>query len=184
MTSRRRRNLPSLLVPAVLAGMVAFGLLPHAARANRSPRKPRIYVAGCSEPLFAPHSFEFVCGSEPDPPPTPRALGLVYRHYGSTVAVASGWLRVCLVGAPQQLHVCPYGYPQPAEESRHTYPASFRFFDVISCTGGITGFGTHFYYGEFSYTFAGLPWTTRPRPFTDAGGPDQQPKCRPAHLAE
>jgi hypothetical protein len=183
MTHERRCNLATLLIGAALAGTIALALLPSAGRAKGAPGNPRIYVAGCSQPFFAPRSFAFECSSAVDPPPTPHAYGLTYRRYGAAVALASGLLKVCLVGPPQQLRVCPYEYPQPAEVSEHAYTASFRFFHIIRCTGGITGFGTHLYYGEFSYTFAGLPWVTRTRPFTDVGGPDQQPKCRPAHLA-
>ena len=174
------RRFPSLLPLAPLACLLAALLFPSASLAARAA--PRIYIAGCDTPFFEPRSFIFECSPAVDPPPTPRAYGLTYRHYGSSVAFASGWVSVCLVGPPEQLQVCPYTYPQPPDKSEHTFAASFRFFDVISCTGGLSRYGTHLYYGEFSYTFAGLPWASSARPFTDAGGPAQQPICRPARL--
>ena len=174
-----------LLVAAVV-GFAAVALTPSTSLAGRvKPRQPLIYVNVCS-PQLAPRAFGlFGCSTSPAPPPLTRAYGLSYRHYGASVALANGMVDACLGSDSQLLEACLEGERFQAErgESYRSYPAEFRFFQVVRCTSREHP-RPRLYYGKFSYTFAGRPWETRTnlppaRGGDAAAGPA---KCRPVRL--
>jgi hypothetical protein len=142
---------------AALASMPAVSLARHA-----KAHLPRIYISLCGTPAVAPPRFLFgPCGDALGPLRQAEALDLKYRHYGTGLVLASGEVRVCLGPSSQVLALCGE-YPEyPKEEpSFLSYPAAFRFFDVVSCTSRVYVIPSLFY-GKFSYTFAGRPWETR-----------------------
>ncbi|HTY96066.1 MAG TPA: hypothetical protein VMB91_03430, partial [Solirubrobacteraceae bacterium] len=88
----------------------------------------------------------------------PEAYDLTYRDYGAPLARASGEVRLCLGPQSRVLKYCGEypGYPA-AEPQYLSYPAVFRFFDVVRCTSHVLS-GQRLFYGKVSYTFAGRPW--------------------------
>jgi hypothetical protein len=140
-----------------------LAITPSASLASRAkPHQPRIYINNCG-PELEPPAFGLWggCSSSPAPPPLSTAYGLVYRHYGTRLALASGMVDVCLGPGSEVLEWC-FQLPQDRAErgqSYRSFPAAFRFFDVLSCTSQELP-APHLYYGKFSFRFAGRPWET------------------------
>jgi hypothetical protein len=135
---------------------------------------------------LAPQAFlVYGCSTSPAPPPLTRAFDLTYRHYGTALALATGEVDVCLGPNSEVLEFCLEGERFQAEvgQSYHSFPATLRFFDVVSCTTREYP-APRLYYGKFSYTFAGRPWETHtdlpPNRFAVPG----PAKCHPVKLAK
>jgi len=79
------------------------------------------------------------------------------------------------------LEACLEGAQYQAErgQSYRSFPATFRFFDVVSCTSREFPL-PHLYYAKFSYTFAGRPWETRTDLPLNRIGVNEPAKCHPA----
>jgi hypothetical protein len=174
---------------AIAAGVAALALMPAASLARRmKAHLPRVYVGDTCVPELAPRAFVvYGCSTSPAPPPLTGAYDLTYRHYGTGLALATGKLAVCLGPKSQVLEACLEGerYQAEAGQSYLSFPATFRFFDVVSCT-------THeypgrpvprLYYGKLSYTFAGRPWETHTDLPPDRLAESRPAKCHPVRLS-
>jgi hypothetical protein len=176
------------LFAAAAVGLVALALMPAVTLARRvKPPSPRIYVYvhDCAPfSIVAPVRLFGFCSTSPSPPPLTRAYVVKYRHYGTGLALGTGELEVCLGPHSEVLEYCLEGEHFQAErgESYSSFPASFRFFDVVSCTSHNYPV-PRLYYGEFSYTFDGRPWETR-TDLPPLGSREHYvpAKCHPARL--
>jgi hypothetical protein len=172
------------LFVAAAVGLGALPLMPAVGVARRAnAHQPRIYIDACGA-AFAPRSFLFECSTSAGPPPQTRAFDLTYRHYGTGLALAVGEVDVCLGPDSRVQEFCLEGarYRAEAGESYRTYRATFRFFDVVSCTSRMYS-GPRLFYGKFSYTFAGRPWETRTHlPPENFFFEDERLKCHPVRL--
>jgi hypothetical protein len=176
-----------LLALSVALIATALAITPSASLASRArARQPRIYINVCG-PELEPRAFNlWGCSTSPAPPPLSRAYGLTYRHYGTSLALARGMVDVCLGPGSEVLEFC-FQLPQDRAErgeSYRSFPALFRFFDVLSCTSQELP-APHLYYGKFSFTFAGRPWETHAfvipnRRFVSPG----PAKCHPVRLSK
>jgi hypothetical protein len=178
--------------------LALFGALARAAGAE--PSRPRIYISRCDgRTVVAPGSFEVICASPGGLLGTTfpsTAEHLVYRHYGSAVALATGSINACLLEPVQNLRLCPEGLLPPSEEAEtsrdHMLAASFRFFDIVRCThvdanGSLNRRSSIYdtwqlYYREFSYRFAGQPWNTQSIAPRNEIETSVQPTCRNVKL--
>jgi hypothetical protein len=205
MTAKTVRLGSRPLMPAI-AWLLAVALFPAVGWAHRTAQKiPKVYISTCDRAVVAPQSFEVVCVSPGGLLGTTFpsfAEHLVYHQYGSAVAHATGTLRACLLGPVENLQLCPVGLLPPSEEAEtsrgHLLPASFKFFDVVTCTH-VESFFTqrfgsarnktvfyrswHLLYAEFSYRLAGQTWNTRSIMPRNEVETSIQPTCRHVKLS-
>jgi hypothetical protein len=179
------------LLVAVAVSVASLALMPAASVAHHTKAGlPRIYMASClpvgpqwAISTVAPRAFRVGC--VPDvalgPQRLEEAYDVTYRHYGTGLALGFGKVRVCLGPNSEVEEACTQhtGYPYPSYLS---YPASFRFFDVVRCTSPVYS-GPRLLYGKFSYTFAERPWEIRTNLMPSELARENEPlRCQPVKL--